>query len=330
MTRTCHIYAAAILASLLIILGGCSKGEVGTTIGFEVLTPEVSVSADPMTKGEITASNLTDVQTYVYVKGTRNGNSLFGTTSVARLWYNGTTGRWAPSITELWTDQDTYTFYGYAFRQPNGTSLLVSNQGYQISVRQPDTYTPGVFADYLLSDQLIYPPSSVHRLVPLQLRHALAKVEIYVTRAIGMNDVTISAASVTFEGIRNTSTLTYSSDHWTSIPGETKVNYTHQTTTNGDIKAENAPDIEPFMSFIAVPAHRTALTNSQITVSYTAVSPGSTPQTYTRSFNLYGLGNNWDSGHKITYRFLIDNGIHLSGSITDWSEEDVIEGTIIP
>lgn len=329
MTRERYIYAAVLLASLLVILGGCSKGEAGTPIAFDILTPDISISADPMTKGEITSTNLTDGGTYIYVKGTRNGNSLFGTTSVARLWWDDNTGRWATTTRELWTDTDTYSFYGYAFNQPDGTSIYVYNQGYKIDVRQPATYEADKFADYLLSDQLIYPPSNVHKLVPLQLKHAMSKVEIYVTRAIGMNDITISSASVTFEGIRNTSTLTYSSDHWTSIPGETKVNYTHQTTTNGDIKAEKAPDIQPFMSFIAVPVHRTELTNSQITVSYT-VTTGGTPQTYTRSFNLYDLGNNWDSGHKITYRFLIDNGIHLSGSITDWSEEDVIEGTIIP
>lgn len=316
-------YILSILPALLILFSGCSKERVRIPIEFTVMGPDINVSVETQTKGEITTDRLESVN--VFVVGSENGASIFGYNVASKLTKDA--NRWIPSEEDTWEDDATYTFYGYAYDTPAGTSVNISESGRKIDVRQPTVYSgSGDWADYLLSEQLVYPPSKIHNLVPIHLKHAMSKVEIYVTRAKAMVDVEINKLTIVLSNIITNGTLTYSANSWTSICGTSLGNYTHSTTYNNDIKVEGSGEISPFMSFIAIPVYKSSMSDYVMEISYTTAGG----ESFNKTFQLGEIGNNWLSGHLITYNFIIDNGIHLGASISDWENGGIIEGTIFP
>lgn len=313
----------------VIVAAGCSKDVAGSTIEFAVSTPDMSISADAMTKGEITSDNIGSAN--VYVVGSEDGKPMFYSGSYSTVKINPSGNVWLPPDGKKWDDAKTYTFYGYAYTVPSGTTLNIYDSGHRIEVLQPASYSDGMCADYLLSDQLVLSPSKVHPLVPIALRHAMSKVKINIIRAIGMSSFAISDLSVTLSNIITGASLTYTGGTWSTIPTMNTGTYSKEGISIETVSPAAKTEIN-IMDFIAIPAPNSTLKGYTLSISYEYTPIGEdAPTTFSKSFNLGEAdANNWQSGHLITYNLIIDNGIHLRGSIADWGDGGDIEGTILP
>lgn len=313
----------------VIVAAGCSKDVAVSPIEFAVSTPDMSISADAMTKGEITSENIGSAN--VYVVGYEDGIPMFYGKNYSTVKINKSGNVWLPPDGKVWEDNATYTFYGYAYTVPTGTTLNIYDSGHRIEVLQPKSYSEGMCADYLLSDQLVLSPSNVHPLVPIALKHAMSKIKINVVRAIGMSSFVISDLSVTLSNIITGASLTYTGGTWSTIPTMNTGTYSKEIISipAADPAAETEIKV---LDFIAIPAPNSTLKGYTLSISYEYTPIGeSTPTTFSKSFNLGEAdANNWQSGHLITYNVIIDNGIHLRGSIADWGDGGDIEGTILP
>jgi hypothetical protein len=313
----------------VIVAAGCSKDVAGSPIEFAVSTPDMSISADAMTKGEITSGNIESAN--VYVVGYEDGKPMFSNGYYSTVKINKSGNVWLPPDGKKWDDAKTYTFYGYAYTVPSGTTLNIYDSGHRIEVLQPASYSEGMSADYLLSDQLVLSPSKVHPLVPIALKHAMSKIKINVVRAIGMSSFAISDLSVTLSNIITGASLTYTGGTWSTIPTMNTGTYSKEGISIETVSPAAKTEIN-MMDFIAIPAPNSTLKGYTLSITYKYTPQGeSTPTTFSKSFNLGEAdANNWQSGHLITYNLIIDNGIHLRGSITDWGDGGDIEGTILP
>lgn len=323
MRRSLHILA------MIVLLVSCSKVSVivpdSEQICFEVITPEsadvttrsAEENAGAMTKAEVTMSNVA------------SSIRVFGKENASTLWSGGTgltlnNQRWKPTTAKLWNDASSYIFHAYAYDKGNG-SITISDEGKTIKVTQDGT------VDYLLSYNASYAPSNTHTLVPLYLEHAMAKVEVYVERAQSMSGKTITITSLSIENVRNDATMVcyyhrpYNAsgqNGWSYTFGSSVTSHTVQNVQNESITTESS---SPLMSFFAIPVDRTAMNSYTMTIDYTIEGV-----VYKDSFNLRDYSEGWLQGHKIRYKFVIDNSIHLTGTISDWIEVDYIEGTLTP
>jgi hypothetical protein len=282
-----------------------------------------------MTKGEITSGNIESAN--VYVVGYEDGKPMFYSGYYSTVEIDKSGNVWLPPDGKKWDDAKTYTFYGYAYTVPSGTTLNIYDSGHRIEVLQPASYSDGMCADYLLSDQLVLSPSKVHPLVPIALKHAMSKIKINVVRAIGMSSFAISDLSVTLSNIITGASLTYTGGTWSTIPTIDTGTYSKEGISIETVSPAAKTEIN-IMDFIAIPAPNSTLKGYTLSITYKYTPQGeSTPTTFSKSFNLGEAdANNWQSGHLITYNLIIDNGIHLKGSIADWGDGGDIEGTILP
>ena len=313
-------------------------------MAFQIIMPvEVSPSAmasSPQTKAEITNESITKFTLF----GKEDNQSAFSPD--ASIVINKPAGGtiWKPDIKYYWKDDPRYTFHGYAHTPvPSNASLTLSEEGRTLNITQPNTYDivdgKSSTIDYLLSYQISYEPSKTHQVVPIMLEHALAKVSLYVTRATAMNNLNIHDVKITFDKIKNQATMFCSKqkdynkayethNEWSYNIGTSVAKYELNFTDGSIIKDENNTK-SPVMSFIAIPNDHEGMKDYSVTLSYKVTIDNNT-LSYSRTFNLYDVTQMWESGHHIIYNFLIDNGIHLTGSIVDWVNVDYIEGTILP
>ena len=345
MRKTIYILILAALAS-------CTKegGSAGKLMEFSVSTPDV-VS----TKTEVTEQSLTTDNIFIY--GTKSDGSITSfvfDSGVTSLGFNSSTGVWNAKDGENNYEWDTegsyyYRFYSYAYSSNavtsgNSRTLEIDNATYgrQFTVTQPADGDGSGTIDYLLS-YMVNVPQGTYPLVPINLEHAMAKVEVDVRIAESMFTTTDEVTSclvdevhVSISRIKRKATMycqTISDgvsgpNPWQVTLGDGLATYTKNDI---DFTVNNREDINavaPDMSFIAVPVTTAQMSDYKLTLSYHGVSSGND---YNYEFDLKDASpQGWVSGHKVRYILTIDNSIHLAGSIVDYEDVDYIEAVIVP
>lgn len=335
---------------------------------------KIDFSVSPLTvnttKSEVLDSNLKDEEyenLYVYA-ATSDGavSSPVVNAPGARLYYDAVREVWNPKVvtgynktTDLeWEDGLYYTFYGFAFSdgvdinkdydETDGCLTLDnSTYGRKFTVTQPFTGDGTNTIDYLLSSVVNVAPSANRPLVPIELEHAMARVDVDVQIAKSMFDENdaclVSGISVTVRGIKNKATMLCPQpkqygDAGTNIwyvtfiknSGAEEVGTSAYTKANIDNTATNREggSTPNDMSFMAIPVTNTEMTSYELLLRYHGLLSGSD---YEYSFDLKKFSpDGWVSGHKVKYVLTIDNSIHLSGSIVDYEDVDYIEAVIVP
>mgnify|MGYP003291597545 CR=1 FL=1 len=250
------------------------------------------------------------------------------------------------------------SFFAFAFSpfSKYGSDILVGegSRGRSVTISQPNSYNGADFIDYLLSYEVDIPAQKVddsHPVIGLQLEHAMTKVELYIDCADAFKDpkYKIEFTDLSFKDVYRKATLTNShhkkagengSNVWTVVYAEgdgstTNYNWVHSSSSKQlDIKDSGEMKV---MEFITFPVN--ASFSSTLSVAYSIYENTGTDETpvwgdaIASSSSTFVLRNftpkGWQSGHKVRYSLHIDNGIELTGKITDWIEVDYIEGVII-
>lgn len=339
----------------------------GKSMGFIVTTPSVTVS----TKAELTDAMLEDAtkdNLYVYAeKSDGTTSSPIVSMPGAELSYNSTMKVWNPVEYEyVWTSgsyvytpkaltwdntgKSYYRFYGYAYSSNAtvGTNLVLSSTTYgrQFTITQPTSGTGENTIDYLLSSLVNVAPSANYPLVPIELEHAMARVDVDVQIANAMFDAgsnpLVKDVSVTISGIKNKATMlcvqpkSYGEDGtntwYITFEGNTTATYTQSISNSID---DNLEDVgtKLDMSFMAVPILNSEMDGYVLTLEYNSnpKTGSSSEKDYVYTFNLKDYSpKGWVNGHKVKYVLTIDNSIHLKGNIVDYQDVDYIEAVLVP
>lgn len=348
---------------ILAVLGSCTKenGVHGKLMEFSVNTPGVVT-----TKAEVTEESLKAEQNpdKIFIYGTKSDGSttsLVFDSGVTSLGLNSNTGVWNAKDGVDNYEWDTegsyyYRFYSYAYSSNavtsgNSRNLEIDNATYgrRFTVTQPADGDGSGTIDYLLS-YMVNVPQSTYPLVPINLEHAMAKVEVDVRIAESMFTTTgevtsclVNDVKVSISGIKRKATMycqTISDgvsgpNPWQVTLGDGSAEYTEDkaeyTEDNIDFTVSNREDINtiaPDMSFIAVPVTTAQMSYYTLTLRYHGVM---SDNDYTYEFALKDASpQGWVSGHKVRYVLTIDNSVHLTGSIVDYEDVDYIEAVIVP
>lgn len=338
------IFINIITITLAALLVGC-----GTTEPVGPATPDATseqicfgVPLPKTTKTPIT--DLAQIQdsstTSVFVYGKRGGNQINGTNYEGGQIYYAPTGIWAlASGTTTWVSGASYEFWGWAYSPTTAASsgsLTVTNNGREISVVQPATYSATGSIDYLLAHKFNATASTVAPIrgpiVLLELEHALAMVEIYVVKNPAMDNVTVN--SITLENFHRNGTLvctqsTYgdgTTNIWsTSTNDEQTSAYSLSGTMVLTADRTTTPAV---MKFIAIPQQFGSSTT--LTVNYSIIEQsGGVAKSFSQSFQLYNY-NSWESAKRNIYTLTVDTSIHLYASIETWPTVNYVNGTILP
>lgn len=350
----------------------CDK-EVGSVVaepmGFIVTSPDVSVN----TKAELTDAMLEDgMEDNLYVYAEMSDGMVaspivsmpgaeLSYNSTMKVWnpveyeygYNYATGRYENLPKALTWDnkgKSYYRFYGYAYSSNAviGSNLSLSNATYgrQFTVTQPTTGTGEETIDYLLSSLVNVAPSTNYPLVPIELEHAMSRVDVNVQIADAMFDAAkkplVKDITVSISGIKNKATMLcvqpkfYGEDGsntwYITFEGNTTATYTQSISNSADDNLEGH-DTKLDMSFMAVPVLNAEMSGYVLTLEYNNASTTATSaeKDYTYNFNLKDYSpKGWVNGHKVKYVLTIDNSIHLKGSIVDYQDVDYIEAVVVP
>lgn len=339
------------------------------TIMFSVSAPGLEVTRSEVTESEVTDAGLAegvDSGTMgLRLHETLLSDYIYGLRLAPEKINDTFTGRWFPDAAHggqrpKWTDKATngnipaMSFFAFAFSpfSKYGSSIVVGegSRGRSVTITQPSSYQDAGFIDYLLSYEVDVPAQKVgdsYPLIALQLEHALTKVELYVdcAEAFKNSKYKIEFTELCFNDIYTTATLTVShhkkageagSNLWTVsyASGDGTVNDYNLVADPEDPVVLNVDNEEPVMEFIAFPVSSTF--PYTLDVAYRISDTEQTPQgaVIASSATTFTLRNftpkGWLSGHKVRYSLHIDNGIELTGKITDWVEGDYIEGVIFP
>jgi len=278
----------------------------------------------------------------------------------------GYTGRWFPAVPHgsekyTWTDYlgKEMSFFAFAFSpfSKYGSQIQVTegSRGRDVTIEQPRSYS-GDFVDYMLSYQTNIPAQQAggnFPLINIALEHAVAKVELYVECADAFvnnpDEFQIRFRGVTFNDIYTKARLscTHHAVYGTQDENVWSVEYDRTATTDYSLSLDKN-DGEPYylleaggtegpikiMEFLAFPA--SANMPYSLSIEYDIIEKDGEDIKEKNSFapapfvlkNYTTLG--WQSGHRVRYNLKIDNGIKLTGKVTDWVEMDYIEGVILP
>ena len=318
----------AALSVILFLAISCGKEE-------EMSAPLLFSAEDGLeevlTKAAITSDNLgtNNVRVYAEKNATALTNMNPATISIPK---GG--AYWMPTTNNAntqWDNGKAYTFQGYAYTKTGITIPNTVKNGHEFTVTQPTSYEPSSMADYVFSKKVSISAeqSKTHPLINLEFDHVLPAIQVYVTCAEAMQDVSVS--EMTLSGLYYTATMKYSimDEQWTpTLLGERSASYTESTVlTVAQTKAET----QAKMNIISVPQSFNESTRLTITYSINE-SMDSTPdfKEYTQSFALSKAVSGITSGHRTVFHVVIDNGIHLTAAIAPWKEVDFIEGTVLP
>lgn len=354
------LYIIMILAVL-----SCDKegrpGRAGKVMEFSVITPDM-VS----TRAEVQEADLITSKLFIYGEKSQGAASEnLVDAPGADLVYNEDTKVWNPKVwvyknyayTEAdleWEDDSYYRFYGFAHssnaNQAGNGSISITNDTYgrQFTVTQPADGDGTTTVDYLLS-YLVNVNPNTFPLVPVQLEHAMARVDVDVQIANAMynkddggniTDCHVQDISVSIKGVRRKATMLclqpklygeQGSHTWyiSFDDTESRAIYTSSNIDNSINNLEGKENgISPDMSFIAVPVTNDEMADYILTLKY----KGKLSDTdYTYEFPLKDFSPlGWMNGHKVKYLLTIDNSIHLTGKILDYEDVDYIEAVIVP
>ncbi len=334
---------------LAFVVNSCEKSHHANSFHqeemvFQIILPDADSpllpSAEVQTKAEVSNENIQSITLF----GKENTNDAFSPKPSIIINRPVQGSIWKPDTHYYWKDTSHYTFHGYAHTPIHpGSSLSLQNEGRTVNITQPATYQviSGVNTtiDYLLSYSVHYKPSKIHQAIPVILEHAFSKISLYVQRAPSMNGINIKNIQISFANIKNQATLhcnkqkDYGKDNesrneWSYHVGTSVANYAIQLKDGSPIK-DSYHTATPIMDFIAIPSDHEGMKQYTLSISY-EIHTGKATRSYARTFHLDKITPMWESGHHITYNFLIDNGIHLTGAVSEWITEDIIESTILP
>lgn len=332
-------------------------------IGFSVMTPDMVT-----TKAEVTADDLKtdDLRVFVYGAQSDGSNSVvIVDTPGAQLDYNEDYNVWYPLVSNdndyqmihlEWGDSRYYyRFYGFAFSSnadlANNLEIVNSTYGRQFTITQPSAGNGEETIDYLLSSLVSVPPGANRPLVPIELEHAMARVDVDVQIAQSMFDeegCRASNISLSVSGIRTKATMLCLQPKAYGEPGTNtwyvtfpeNQDYATYTTdpavdnTEANLEgADNGIDLD--MTFMAIPVTNeemiSVVSGSVVPYTLTLSYKGRSGTDYSYSFDLQKFSpNGWVSGHKVKYVLTIDNSINLRGTIVDFEDVEYLEAVIVP
>ena len=254
-------------------------------------------------------------------------------------------GRWFPEVpagTEKykWSNRATdgiipeMSFFAFAFSPSReyGSNIVVTqnSRGREVTITQPSSYG-SEFCDYLLAYQINVPQQQVganYPLLSLDFEHAMSKVELYVDCAEVFTHHAVSGSqdenvwSVEYD-------KTYVADY--SLPLDSNDGNPYRLLDLSD--AEPGTPVK-IMEFLAFPASSSMQYSLKIKYDIVEKNGSTVVETNTFEPEPFVLKNHtpsgWRSGHKVKYCLDIDNGINLTGRITDWVEMGYMEGVILP
>lgn len=315
----------AAISIILFLAAACSKeAEKSAPIMFST---EDGLE-DVLTKSAITSDNLSSHTVKVYAE--RDAAEL-ADMNPATIVPNG--AFWMPETSSQntqWSGGHAYTFQGYAYTN-SGIEIPSDDakNGIRFTVTQPTSYDTSGMADYVFSNKVTVSAtqSSNHPLVNLTFDHVLPAIQVYVTCAEAMRDVTVSG--MTLSGLYYKATMSYQDGTWAhKLLGDRSAIYTESSILD---VAQTRADTQAKMSIISVPQGLNESTILSINYSINE-SMTSTPdfRNYTQSFALSKAVTSITAGHRTVFHVHIDNGIHLTAAIAPWKEVDFIEGTVLP
>ena len=357
---------------LLLIFFACDKEDGSVrddrSMNFKVITPDVTLT----TKAELTGDMLVDAtkdNLYVYAEQS-DGTTAYPIVSMpgaelvydsqVRVWNpvkyeygynNGSYGYFPNKMTWDNSGKSYYRFYGFAYSSNAviGTNLSIENSTYgrQFTVTQPETGTGDDTIDYLLSSLVNVSSSSGHYpLVPIELEHAMTRVDVDVQIADAMIDGTSSLVKdveISVSGIKRKATMLCvqpklqgeegTNSWYITFEDATAATYTKAIAVQDLYSNLEGNDTDLNMSFIAIPVNNAGMDDLVLTLTYNNASKPapSTPKDYVYTFKLKDFTpKGWVNGHKVKYTLTIDNSIHLTGSIVDYQDADYIEAVIVP
>lgn len=311
----------------------------------EVLSEQICFSipvAQSTTKTPIT--DLAQIQnsatTSVFVYGKRGANQINGTYYEGGQIFYAATGIWSlASGTTTWIAGATYNFWGWAYSPTTaeGNGLTIANNGETITVEQPALYSANGTIDYLLARQ--FPATATSStpirgpIVTLELEHAMAMVEIYVTKNPELFSVTVS--NITVSNIYKEGVLTCSNhaiygdgatNQWGTAASDTQDG---SYSLTGSLAATDDRTTTPaVMKFIAIPQQ--LINTTTLTIECSVVEQdGATPKTISRTFQLYKYGN-FTVAQRNIYSLVVDTSIELQATIKEWPAVSYVNGTILP
>lgn len=323
----------------------CAREEVapaeGDKIAFYVKTQQ-AVSASSRALIENTG-DLLGKQLPLYVTSEGAGN--FSSTAVSYT----DKGVWQSD--KEWQAGQDYTFYAYIaspIRQGTDTQGGVSDiseNGKKLTIQQPETYSTSedAWADYLLSYRVSANGSS-KGLVRLDLERVTACVELYMARSEKVGEVTIQ--DVTFHDVMTKASFSISyhavstdeenlygmKNQWIVATDEDSKTAYSRTNVNLNEYTDSSDRFDTqyrVMRFLVVP--QTLIDGATLSLNYTVDEGGSSPSTYTETFQLSDYTpTSWNRGHKIRYFIGIDTSIKLEGTVAPWKSVDYIETTLLP
>lgn len=348
----------------LLIFLSCEKDDKSVRenrlIEFDVATPDV------VTKAEVSMEQL-HANTNMYLYAAKSDGAVSNPIVPAPgafLRYNSVRNVWDAKYSEYiysngaytqqevnveWENNYYYTFYGYCYSSNAviGTNLVIPNAafGRQFTVTQPESGDGSATVDYLLSSLFSVTTSANYPLVPIELEHAMARIDVDVQIADAMfdqsNNPLIKDITVSIAGIKRKATMlcqhprSYGEDgtnNWyITFENATPAVYT-KSVSNTTVNLEGN-DTELDMSFIAVPVLNAEMTDYVLTLEYNNASKtgNTTPKEYIYTFNLKDFSpEGWVNGHKVKYLLTIDNSIHLKGTVVDYQDVDYIESVLVP
>ena len=253
------------------------------------------------------------------------------------------------------------SFFAFAFSPSReyGSNIVVTQntRGREVTITQPSSYE-SEFCDYLLAYQINVPQQQVganYPLLSLDFEHAMSKVELYVNCAEVFvekpDKYEIRLREVTFRDIYRKARLscthhavsgTQDENVWSVEYDKTYIaDYSLPLDSNdgNPYRLLDLSDAEPgtpvkIMEFLAFPASSSMQYSLKIKYDIVEKEGSTVVDTDTFEFEPFMLKNytpsGWRSGHKVKYCLDIDNGINLTGRITDWVEMDYMEGVILP
>ena len=321
-----------LLISSVVLLAACEQG--GNSVDIESRST-IAFSTKSVVRSAIAQSDIDGGGATVKVYATEDGRVLYENAEIRRE----NTGKWYPTTGKTdWKSGSSYSFYGYASNATEG--LKISDNGLSIDVTQPTSYDEAKMVDYLLSYKFQVADGAMMPIVPIQLEHAMAMVEIYVVRG---NLFEAQLTKMSFENIYSRGSLKCTTH---SIVNEGTPNVWEITLTgNGTTKYTWEPDsaiaigdtregTAAKMKILCIPQQLTA--NTKLTIEYEVneklTSDGANNWVpHTETFQLYKYNPmNYQSGHRIVYTATIDSGVNIEGTIAQWNDVDYIEGTILP
>ena len=156
--------------------------------------------------------------------------------------------------------------------------------------------------------------SKTNTAIPVDLRHALAKISVSITS--DLEGIIVSSVELTSAGIAAAMTLKYYADDDEETVNDERLSFYTTSTSNVELWGEEESmekDTPSANTCYVIPSNQTKLV-----MKYQL--PNTTEKVYTHTFN---SNDKWLDGHLYTYNIKIcANEIKFNPTVTGWEDED--------